>query len=230
MITRVTCLLMACVLPFECAAAEDDFSIANRVTRLQLRDAVDANDISSFTASSFLQAKNKVYFLGILDYQVDHGRHSTNGRIEGNVGGPFSNSPLGWVVRGRAYYHQSSVAAAGVQLSFNDLPELGPALKRLGITTFVQVLRNTSDPYFGDSEILHYYSIDIIRKRLALRGYNVFNTAGKNEAVRNSWADLIYSLNDRLDFYYRISDVTNTNGYLGPAGTTQFLGFRINWY
>lgn len=226
---RAICVLMACVLPFKSFAAEDGFSIANSITRIQLRNTVDTNDIASLTASSFLQAKNRTYFLGVIDYQVN-GAHKTNGRIEGNLGGPFPGSPLGWVARGRVYYQQNSVAAAGVQLSFNELPELGPVLKKLGITTFVQVLRNTSDPYFGDSEVLHYYSVDIVPKQLALRGYNVFNSAGKDKAVRNSWADIIYSLNDRFDVYYRISDVSRANGYLGPPGTTQHLGFRINWY
>lgn len=227
---KAVCLLMACVLPFELFAAEDGFSIANRVTRLQIRNAVDTNKITGATASSFLQAKNKIYFLGIIDYQLDYGQNNTNGRIEGNFGGPFFGSPVGWVTRGRVYYQNNAVAAAGVQLSFNELPQLGAALKKLGISTFVQVLRNSSDPYFGDSEVLHYYSVDIVPKQLALRGYNVFNSAGKSKAVLNTWADLIYSVNDRFDVYYRISDVSQANGYLGPPGTTQYLGLRINWY
>ncbi|MDO8990084.1 MAG: hypothetical protein Q7U91_10675 [Sideroxyarcus sp.] len=230
MSARVICLLIACGLPWEAVAEEDGFSIASSITRLQMRHTIDENDITSFTFSSFLQAKNKTYLLGILDYQMDQGRRNTNGRIEVNLGGPFSDSPLGWVVRGRSYYQEGSVAAAGLQLSFNELLGLGPVLKKSGITTFVQVLRNTSDPYFGDCEVLHYYSVDIVPKHIMLRGYNVFNNAGENGFVRNSWADLIYSLNDMFDVYYRINDVSQTNGYLGQRGVTQYLGVRTNWY
>lgn len=233
MLARVICLLIACGFPREAVTAEDEFSIVRRVTRLQMRHTIDASDITSFTFSSYLQAKNKTYFLGILDFLTDQERHDTNGRIEVTLGSPFFESPLGWVVRGRLYYPYYKgdlAAAAGLQFSFNELPGFGSVLQKSGITTFVQLLGNTSDPYFGDLEFLHYYSVDIVPKRLALRGYNVFTSAGKDGFLRYSWADLIYSLNDRFDVYYRINDVSQENGYLGPDRVTHFLGFRVNWY
>jgi hypothetical protein len=225
------CLLVAWVLlPRDTVAADDGFSVARSITRLQMRHTIDASDIASFTFSSFLLAKNKTFLLGILDYQADEERHNSNGRLEVNLGRPFSDNPMGWVVRGKLYYHGGSVAAAGLQLNFNELAGLGPVLTQSRLTTFVQLLPNTSDPYFGDYEILHYYSFDIVPKHMAIRGYNVFNGGDKDGFVRNSWADLIYSLNDRIDVYYRINYVSQTNGYLGPRGTTQYLGLRINWY
>lgn len=222
--------LTVCWLPFAAAAEGDNFSIVNTITRIQMRHTVDENNIVSFTASSFLQAKNRMYVLAVMDYQNDKRQRNTNGRLEINLGGPILESPVGWVVRGRSYYKEDSAAAMGLQFNFNEIPSWKPALKKAGITTFVQMFRNHQDPYFGDSEILHYYSIDIIPNQLALRGYNVFNKGGGMGFVRNSWADLIYSNSRKLDIYYRIVNVSHDNKYLGQAGTTHYLGLRVNFY
>ncbi|HIO00939.1 hypothetical protein OZ656_07165 [Marinobacter sp. LM1] len=231
MIARVICSLVVFGLSPGVATAENDFSIANSITRFQVRHVIDTKETASLTFSSFLQAKNKTFLLGIVDYETDYRRHATNGRIELNLGGPFPDSPMGWIVRGRNYYKEDPAAAAGgLQLNFNKLPGLGSVLKNNGITTFLQLLRNANDPYFGDFEVLHYYSVDIVQKRLALRGYNIFTNGGGNGSVINLWADLIYSMNSRFDFYYRIDHVSDENGYLGQPGTTHYLGLRVNWY
>lgn len=213
-------------------AAEDysDFSIKSSITRLQVRHATDGEDIVSLTFSSFLQAENELFFLGILDYQTDLKQANPNGRIELNVGGPVSNTPLGWLIRGRSYYDEKSAAAVGVQLNFNEIPRLNDVLRDSQIHTFLQFLQNAEDPYFSRNEVLHYYSVNIVPKTVALRGYNVFSSGGEHRSVRNHWADLIYSLNNDYDIYYRIDYVSEDNAYLGAHGSVHYVGFRLNWY
>lgn len=229
-IAKAICLIITYGLSCEVIAADKTSSIVSSITRLQVRHTVDTKDITSLTFSSFLQDKNKNYLLGIVDYQIDQRNDSENGRLEVDSGGPLLDSPLGWVVRGRLYYHENTALAAGVQLNLNELPELGPWLKKNKITSFLQVLGGTNDLYSSDFEVLHYYNLDIVHKRLALRGYNIFWDDTKYGLVRNSWSDLIYSINPKLDTYYRVDYVSHDNNYLGQRGTTQYLGIRINWY
>lgn len=229
-LVKVICLLIVCWLPWEAVAEDGGFSIVSSITRLQVREAIDESHISSYTFSSYLRAENKTYLLGIVDYQIDKDRDKKNGQVEVDIGGPLVDSPLGWAARGRLYYQQNSAAAVGLQLNFNDLPGLGTLLKKGRTTTFLQVFRNTNDPYFGDFEVLHYYNVDFIPKRLSLRGYNVFNNGKDAGAIKNLWADLIYSMGARFDVYYRINHVNKDNEYLGERGTAHYIGMRINWY
>lgn len=223
-------LLFVLALPFRVFAEGSPYSVAKSITRIQGRTSVGGDHIEGYTFSSFILTENKTFSLLILDYEKNKDRAISNGLFEYNVGHSMLNGPFGWVLRFRSYYRSSSVGAAGLQLNFNAINAFAPFLKDARLQTFVQLLGNTQDPYFGNYEILHYYNFDVAPKQFSIRGYNIVSeTHSRSGTVRNSWADAIYSFNKSFDIYFRINYVSRDNEYLGLKGTTRFVGLRASW-